>query len=61
MESLTDETGPQYIEESFPGELLESAFVYVDPEHRMTYDGRRGDRVQDLPDHAIRVPRTIWF
>ncbi len=61
IESLTEDHGPQYLEESFPGEGLATENVYVDPKTGRTYDGHDGRKVRDLPDGAVEVPRTTWF
>ncbi len=61
IESLTTEHGPKYLEELTPGEVLESAMVYVDPKNGQVFDGSRGHKVSDLRDEVIEIPRTTWY
>lgn len=61
IESLTQEHGPQYLEEAYPDEPLERALVYVDPARGKVYEAQQGHKVRDLPSNVIELPRTTWF
>jgi hypothetical protein len=56
--SLTEEHGPQVIEESYPGESLPSDVVYI---NRYTWKVVAGRTILDLPNDAIEVPKTTWY
>jgi hypothetical protein len=35
--------------------------VYVDPQTGQVYDGRRGQKLADVPDGAVELPVTTWY
>ena len=35
--------------------------VYVDPQSGNVFDGRRGQKLSDVPDGAVELPVTTWY
>ena len=40
---------------------LPDDYVYIDKGKGKIFDGRRGDRITDLPRDSVEVPRTTWW
>jgi len=35
--------------------------VYLDPETGRVFDSRRGNKLSDIPQGAVELPRTTWY
>jgi hypothetical protein len=35
--------------------------VYIDPDTGNVYDGRRGQKLADVPDGSLELPVTTWY
>jgi hypothetical protein len=56
--SLTEQHGPQQLEESYPNEPVSTGVIYID---RYTWRVIEVSKIQDVPEGALEIPKTTWF